>query len=203
MSKEILLTVLQWMATVFGLTQGLLVLLKRKENWTFLFAQSISYVVWALGSALYADVVEQSIYILLSIFGFSIWYQKFQTKYFDVKMHHIGFKNAILSILMIGVLTLGFNCWLVYTNDPLPLLDAITTAIGFVATFLMARKVVECWVLWFISDVIGVIIYWDLSAPGLMILNFIWVPMAVISFITWHKETRPHIVISDKLSYRG
>jgi nicotinamide riboside transporter PnuC len=74
MSKEILLAVLQWMATGFGLLQGLLILLKRKENWVFLLAQSVTYVVWALGSNLYADIVEQSIYILLSILGFSIWY---------------------------------------------------------------------------------------------------------------------------------
>lgn len=81
MSKEVLLLVLQWMATVFGLLQGLLILLKRKENWIFLLAQSVTYMVWALGSNLYADVLEQSVYIVLSILGFSIWYQKFRGKF--------------------------------------------------------------------------------------------------------------------------
>lgn len=174
MSKEVLLLVLQWMATVFGLLQGLLILLKRKENWTFLLAQSVTYMVWALGSNLYADVLEQSVYIVLSILGFSIWYQKFRGKFFDTKIHQISFADAVISTGVMGVLAVVFYFWLLKTNDPYPELDAITTAIGFVATFLMARKVVECWVLWLVSDILGCIIYFDMSAPGLTILNFIW-----------------------------
>ena len=199
MSKEILLAVLQWMATGFGLLQGLLILLKRKENWAFLLAQSVTYVVWALGSNLYADVVEQSIYILLSILGFSIWYQKFRNKLFDVNIHHISLRNGIDSVLVLVILSAGFYIWLKYTNDPAPLLDAVTTGIGFVATFLMARKVVECWALWLISDILGCIIYFNLSAPGLTILNFIWTFMAIGSYITWHKETKNYITSSGHL----
>jgi nicotinamide mononucleotide transporter len=190
MTKETILLVLEWTATVFGLLQGLLILLKRKENWTFLLAQSVTYVVWALGSGLYADVVEQGVYILLSILGFSIWYQKLRGKIFDVEIHHISLSSAIISIGTLSVLTVGFYFWLLHTNDPAPILDAVTTGIGFVATFLMARKVVECWVLWFISDILGCIIYFDISAPGLIILNFVWVFMAVISYITWSKEIK-------------
>ena len=190
MSKEIILIVLQWMATIFGLLQGLLILLKRKENWTFLLAQSVAYLVWALGSNLYADVVEQSIYILLSILGFSIWYQNFRGKFFNVEIHQIKWKDLIIISVTLVVLSIGFYIWLVKTNDPYPELDAITTAIGFVATFLMARKVVECWVLWFISDILGCIIYFDMHATGLVILNFVWIFMAVGSFITWYKTSK-------------
>ena len=190
MSKEILLIVLQWMATVFGLLQGLLILLKRKENWTFLLAQSVTYMVWALGSNLYADVLEQSIYIVLSILGFSIWYQKFRGKFFDTKIHQISFANAVISTGVMGMLTAIFYFWLLKTNDPYPEMDAITTAIGFVATFLMARKVVECWVFWLVSDILGCIIYFDMSAPGLTILNFVWIFMAIGSFITWYKASK-------------
>ena len=190
MSKEILLIVLQWMATIFGLLQGLLILLKRKENWTFLLVQSVTYMVWALGSNLYADVLEQSIYIVLSILGFSIWYQKFRGKFFDTKIHQISFANAVISTGIMGVLTAIFYFWLLKTNDPYPEMDAITTAIGFVATFLMARKVVECWVFWLVSDILGCIIYFDMAAPGLTILNFVWIFMAIGSFITWYKASK-------------
>lgn len=190
MSKEVLLLVLQWMATVFGLLQGLLILLKRKENWTFLLAQSVTYMVWALGSNLYADVLEQSVYIVLSILGFSIWYQKFRGKFFDTEIHQIRFADAVISTSVMGVLAVVFYFWLLKTSDPYPKLDAITTAIGFVATFLMARKVVECWVLWLISDILGCIIYFDMAAPGLTILNFIWTFMAIGSFITWYKASK-------------
>ena len=190
MSKEVLLLVLQWMATVFGLLQGLLILLKRKENWTFLLAQSVTYMVWALGSNLYADVLEQSVYIVLSILGFSIWYQKFRGRFFDTKIHQISFADAVISTGVMGVLAVVFYFWLLKTNDPYPELDAITTAIGFVATLLMARKVVECWVLWLVSDILGCIIYFDMLAPGLTILNFVWTFMAIGSFITWYKASK-------------
>lgn len=178
------------MATIFGLLQGLLILLKRKENWTFLLAQSVTYMVWALGSNLYADVLEQSVYIVLSILGFSIWYQKFRGKLFDTKIHQISFTNAVISTGVMGVLTIIFYFWLLKTNDPYPEMDAITTAIGFVATFLMARKVVECWVFWLVSDILGCIIYFDMAAPGLTILNFVWIFMAIGSFITWYKASK-------------
>ena len=190
MNKEVLLFVLQLMATVFGLLQGFLILLKRKENWTFLFAQAVAYMVWALGSSLYADVLEQSVYIILSVLGFSIWYKKFRNKLFSVEIHSLDKKYLGLIFVVIFVLTIAIRWWLLKTNDPYPELDAFTTAIGFVATFLMARKVVECWVLWFVSDILGCIIYFDMSAPALTVLNFVWTFMAIGSFITWYKASR-------------
>lgn len=186
MTKEILLNVLQYMATVFGLLQGLLIIFKVKENWIFLFAQSITYVVWALGFNLWADVIEQGIYILLAVLGFSIWYQKFRSKLFEVDIHHISLQNASICLNILIILTFIFYKVLIKTNDPFPFLDAITTSIGFVATFLMARKVIECWVLWFISDVLGIYIYMQLGANGLMFLNVVWMAMAFISFATWN-----------------
>ena len=78
------------------------------------------------------------------------------------------------------------------TDDPLPLLDALTTTTSYIATFYMVTKKTDAWILWFINDVLYVIEYWLLpdQALYLMILNIIWTFMAVGSYITWNKIYR-------------
>lgn len=181
---------LEIVVTIFGLIQGGLIMFKKKENWYFLFLQSVCYVIFAFQNNLYADVIEQSIYIILSLLGFTIWYQKLKFKIFNKRITFLSGQKQIIAIISLCCLSYVFYTPLKNSNDPFPLLDAITTAIGFIATYLMANKNIECWILWFISDVLGIYIYFNLpdKAIWLGILNFIWTFMAIGSFNEWYKE---------------
>ena len=93
-------------------------------------------------------------------------------------------------------LTVGLTAisgWLAarYTSTPFPYLDAFTTWGSVAATLLMTRKVLECWVYWFIIDILIVVLTIRTGIPTTSVLYAVYVIMAVVGFISWRRSQLP------------
>ena len=66
--------------------------------------------------------------------------------------------------------------------------DGLATALSIVATWMLARKILEHWLVWIFVDAfsIGLFIYKDLLPT--VILFVVYTVMAVAGFIEWKKE---------------
>lgn len=184
---------IEWIATVTGLIQGLLIMMNKKSNWIFHLISNVCLVIFSFYTKLYADGFETSLYVLLSIWGLIAWYK--------VTEKHIGWcsgKERVVYSAMILALWAVIFLVLKQTDDVAPVLDSFTTASGLIATLMMANKRVESWIVWFINDIVYVYLYFTLETPaiGLTVLNLVWVFMAVGSFITWSKEAKKNKVES-------
>lgn len=60
-------------ATIFGLLQGILVLLNKRSNWIFYIAQIICLLSFSYLNKLYGDVLSNSIYFVFGIIGWFLW----------------------------------------------------------------------------------------------------------------------------------
>ena len=184
---------IEQLATIFGLIQGALILFKRKENWIFYMGNIILLTIFSFEAHLYGDVAENLIYVAFGILGTLTWYSKTIAEKVlknNTQIHYCSTKERIFYSVIMLIIAVGMIIWLVKTNDPSPYLDAITTSLGFTATFLMAIKRVESWILWLVDDVLMAYIYFTLPDQGfwLMCLNIIWVVFAIGTWISWHKE---------------
>ena len=63
-------------ATVFGLIQGLLVMLNKRSNWIAYIIQMIFLILFSINVKLYGDVVNNFIYLILGVIGFILWNKK-------------------------------------------------------------------------------------------------------------------------------
>ena len=186
---------LEIFSALMGLIQGVLIMLNKKENWIFYMLNIITLMIFSYISKLYGDVLENAVYMLLGLLGTLTWYssnisEKFLGK--NSRIQYCSNKERLYYILgFIGVTILSY-LWLLSTDDPQPLLDAITTGLGLTATVLMALKKVDAWVLWFIDDILMAIVYFRLEdrALYLMTLNIVWVFLAIASYYTWDKITK-------------
>jgi nicotinamide mononucleotide transporter PnuC len=173
--------------TAFGLIQAVLIMFNKKENWIFYNSYIIAFLILSIIFKLYGDVFENAIYIVLGIIGTMSWYKAKTNK--DSKVSYMNKKERIIAATIMLVISMVMYIYLKTTNDPQPMLDAITTSMGLVATYLMAKKKVEAWVIWFIDDILMAIIYFLIPEQPiyLLALNIIWTLLAVGSFIAWHK----------------
>ena len=179
-----MLNILEIGATVFGLIQGLLVMLNKRSNWIAYVIQMLFLVLFSLKANLYGDVVNSFIYLILGIIGFILWNKKDDN---DIKV--CSMKERIIYLSVIALLTLIGYLILRTTSDPLPLLDAFTTTSSFVATYYMMNKKIDTWIIWFVNDIFYAIEYFVLpdQALYLFLLNIVWTIMAVVSYINWNK----------------
>ena len=175
---------LEIIATVFGLIQGILVMLNKRSNWVVYVIQLGFLIAFSYINGLYGDMVQSGIMVGICAYAFVTWGKP------ESAITVLNKKSAtgVSALVIVGTLV-GYAI-LAQTDDPLPHLDSFTTVTTFIALVLMAMRKVEAWVVWFINDVAYIIEYAMLpdQAIYLLALYIIWTAMAVISYINWSHE---------------
>ena len=176
-------TFIEILSVLAGLTQGVLIMLNKKSNWYFYLAQMLLLVIFSTINNLWGDVAMNTLFIAYGVYGLVSWGKEDDENGVEV-LTPVQKLRTIAATLFLLVISYVF---LIHTNDPLPLLDSITTAGGLVATYLMVKHKLETCIVLFIVDVLYVAQYWLLpdQALYLMGLNVVWTVMAVISYINW------------------
>ena len=172
-------------ATVFGLIQGVLVMLNKRSNWIFYILQMIFLIIFSTLNHLYGDIANNSIYLVMGVVGFILWNNNKDSN----KITKASTKERIIYILLIALGTIILGIVLKNTDDPLPLLDSFTTISSLIATYYMIKKKIDTWIIWFINDIFYAVEYFILPDQALYLfaLNIIWTFMAVVSYINWNK----------------
>ena len=179
-----MVSILEISATIFGLIQGVLVMLNKRSNWIAYTIQMLLLIFFSLAMNLYGDVLNNSMYLVLGVIGFILWNREDTKKIRKCSVkERIGYTFVIALATFIGYLILK------NTNDPLPLLDSFTTVSSLVATYYMMIKKIDTWIIWFINDVFYALEFYILpdQAFYLFLLNVVWALMAVFSYLNWNK----------------
>lgn len=176
---------LEVLSTVFGLTQGVLVMLDRRSNWIFYTLQMFFLVLFSIDMHLWSNVTIDSIYFFLGIAGFFLWRKSSQAEAISV----YGWKKRIVWLLM-SILAVALSwTFLCKTNSPLPFLDSVTSVTSIIATWFMFYHKLEAWIVWLINDVFYIVEYFMLPDKALYLIGLyiIWTILAIFSFVNWRR----------------
>ena len=164
--------------------------IKQKASlWIFGFLCSLLYVVVFFQSKFYADMSLQFYYLGVSIFGWISWKagKPENRKELPVK-RTTPLSGAIILIIALVFYFLYYFILSEYTDSPLPKADAFTTALSIVATWMLARKMIEHWWLWIIVDSVSAGLYFYKALYPTAILFVIYTVMAIIGYRQWTKS---------------
>jgi len=189
------------MLEYFGVITGLLyVLLEIKQHpvmWIVGFVTSLVYVFVFFFAKIYADMGLQIYYVLISIYGFWLWTRtrRVPSKE-DVPPSDSGivYRHVNISLLIGVVLGVIVTCFGIYyllvsfTDSPIPMGDAFTTAMGIVATWMLARRVIEHWYLWIIANGVSIYIYYLRDLYPTMFLYLCYTVLSVVGLYIWIKK---------------
>jgi nicotinamide mononucleotide transporter len=95
-------------------------------------------------------------------------------------------QELVLNFLAIIVFFIIIRILLVrYTTSRIPTLDALTTSVYIVASWLLSRKKIENWILWISADMVMIgLCAWE----GLYFSSFqyfVFTIIAILGFIEW------------------
>lgn len=183
------------------------------QNWLELFgvATTIAYLIlsikqniwlWVLGAVsssfyiaiyfinkFYADMGLQGYYLVISIYGLAIWLSH---KSKDGKSLPIckttgrqWIPIAIATALLWGILYWALST---FTDSPVPVGDAFTTALAITATWMLTRKMIEYWLIFIVADAVSVALYINRDMQLTAILYTIYTIMAVVGYFEWRKK---------------
>ena len=145
------------------------------------------FVYILLNFSLLGDTIINAYFFSMSIYGWYFWSRKkdevFVNQVSTINRNEIKylFILAISSLIFIYFVYDFFDKW----NNWTAYVDNITTAIFFVAMWLMARRKVESWIFWIIGDIITVPLYFYKGLTISSIQYIIFLILAVLGYISW------------------
>ena len=147
------------------------------------------FVFILLNFSLLGDTIINAYFFSMSIYGWYFWSRK-KDKVFINQVSTIN-RNEIKYLFILAISSLIF-IYFVYDyfdkwNNWTAYVDNITTAIFFVAMWLMARRKVESWIFWIIGDLITVPLYFYKGLTISSIQYIIFLILAVLGYISWKK----------------
>jgi nicotinamide mononucleotide transporter len=158
-------------------------------NWPLAIISVVTYAFIFYEKHLFADTGLQVYFLGMNIYGWYHW-SKISPLENLAPVVRITKRQILLSIIGVAAVTLFLGSVLKYTTASYPYLDSFCAACSVVAQVLLARKVLENWLIWVFVNLIYVGIYLVKDLHLTAIMYAIYVPIAVLGYVDWKKELR-------------
>jgi nicotinamide mononucleotide transporter len=199
--------IIQWLSNhykllieIFGAISGLLYLyfaIRQKIwLWPLGLITSALYIYVFYGERLYADMGMNIYYVVISIYGWYYWLHGSGSQ--ETNTLRISALTQKLGVILL-IITACIYVVLVYMLKKLPELlnvevsellywDAFTTAASIVATWMLARKIIQHWLIWIVVDAVSLGLYVYKGMYPTVVLFLVYTLMAFKGYIEWKKE---------------
>ena len=178
---------------IFGVVTGILyVILEVRQNsllWPLGLLTSATYIYVFLQGKFYADMGLQVYYVLISIYGWYYWSRGGErSDKGELPVTRGGSRQLLLLLLVFFVAWTGIYFLLDrFTDSTVPLGDSFTTALAIVATWMLARKIIEHWFLWIVANLVSIALYIYKGLYPTVIRYAVYALMAVYGYLEWKK----------------
>ncbi|PKQ65542.1 hypothetical protein BZG02_00610 [Labilibaculum filiforme] len=183
----ILDNIIEIIGTIAGLIFLYLEIKQNKWLWPVGLLTSIMYIYVFFVAKLYADMSLQFYYVFISIYGWIVWSKGTTKKELPVRrlskeLFLILFGASMLIYIAISFVLVN------YTDGSIPYWDAFTTALSIVATWMLARKILEQWLVWVIVNAVSLGLYLYKGLYPTSVLFFFYTVLAVVGYVQWKKD---------------
>ncbi len=184
-------SVLEWVAVVTGIAS---VWYSMKEDILVYPTGIISvliYVYLTLQGKLYADMGVNFYYFVMSVYGWYFWLHPKNKDREQVKVTtNNARENLITLVLLFSSFGILFGVLTYYTDSDVPFWDALNTCFAIVGMWLMARKKLENWIAWILTDLLSIPLYFY---KGYVLTSFqflFFTALAFAGYVAWKKSLK-------------
>ena len=184
------MTAIEFAGVVFAIAY--LVLAVRQSIWCWpaaIVSVVLSFVVFWDASLLMESAL-QVFYLGMGFYGWQQWLRGGDAGA-GVSVHWWPLRWHLIAAVVIAALTIGFGRLLVDTSAALPYLDSFTTVAAVVATWMVARKVIENWIYWFVIDSVSIYLYVSRGLYLYAALFVVYLVLVVFGFRAWLAGREP------------
>jgi nicotinamide mononucleotide transporter len=180
-----------------GVISGIIsVWFSRKENilvYPTGLINTIIYIFLSLKGHLLGEASVNIYYTVMSIYGWILWSKKDESNHAVVIIKHSTVKEWVTHLLFFSTFYIGIYLALSYLKKEfapgaIPAADAFASATAYTGMWLMAKKKVESWYWWILTNVASIPLYY---AKGYVFTSFQFLVLLIMAFaglVSWHKK---------------
>ena len=184
------LVVLELIAVFFGLLSAWF---SKRDNILIYPTGILSTSIFVYLLAFYGllgDLVINAYYFIMSIYGWYFWTRKIDRQHYtpitrtNTREKQISVSIFVATLVFIFIIYQIFNKWTSWTAY----VDTLTTAIFFVAMWLLARKKIENWIWLLIGNIISFPLYFYKGLIFTSVQFLLLIVIAIFGYFAWKKN---------------
>lgn len=190
-------SLLECISVVSGIVAVFLAAKEKLSTWPIGLINIVSAFFIYYHVQLYSDMFLQFYFFGISIYG---WYYWSREKEEHIPLKWLNQKQRILWIFIILMSTLLFGLftskiheyWPAIFTKPAayPYSDSLVAIMSIIANTLLARRIIENWILWILVDILCVYLYIQKEILFISFEFFIFLGIAVFGLKEWIKLRR-------------
>ncbi len=184
--------IIELLGAILGLAYIYFSIRQNILTWPIGLFTSVLYIIVFYQSGFYADMGLQVYYVVISIYGWLYWLKGLK----PVDRDKIPVKRTSKKLwLKIGIITIIVYAVILFvllnfTDSSVPFMDSLTTALSITATWMLARKYIEHWLIWIFVDLFSSGLYMYKSLWPTVILFLVYSLMAILGYREWRKDLK-------------
>lgn len=181
-------TWLELVAFVLAITMVVFNMRVNPLGWPLAIASSALYYFLFWNSKLYGDASLQIFFVLIAFWGWWQWLRGTADDGGALKVRQLGTAARWKLIAALAVAWPATGLFLKnFTDTDVPWWDAFPTAASVIGQWLLGRKYVENWGVWFVVNVVSVALFAYKGLWLTVILYGIFVVMSVFGWRAWRR----------------
>jgi nicotinamide mononucleotide transporter len=189
-----ILQYLEYTGVVLGILN--VILAARNNIWCWLagIISSAIYVYLNWQWHLVYDMLLQLFYVVAGFYGWWQWGRHaHKTEMPIIQWSAKQQLPLVVSGTMLSV-ALGTLTYMYYQHNYITYFDATLTVFSFIATWMMAKKIIDNWIWWIAIDLGGVVLYYLKNAAPTSVLYLFLTLGAVYALLNWRKEQKQQAI---------
>lgn len=185
--------IIEILGFIFGITYVLLAIKQSFWCWIAGIINVSMYIIVFYQERLYGDAVLQIFYLVMSFYGLLLWTGIVSASAKNdhnnkIPIRKTDQKTQKYLLFFVFVVAIMSGYLLSKTDNDIPYLDGLTTALGLAATWMTARKLLENWLVWIFTNILCVAIYAYKGLYPTMIFYLLLAIIAYSGYNEWKKE---------------
>jgi len=173
-------------AVLFGIAYILLAAKESLWTWFFAFFGTLIYTLLFWEGVLLSSSLLNFYYMAMAIYGFVLWRGDREEEELEVSSWRGA---AHLKLIVAGLLVSAAGGYIsdTYFHAQLAYLDTFVMVFSVIATWMLAKKVLENWIYWIIIDSSAIVLYWKSGYVATIVLFVLYVILAFYGYFSWRK----------------
>ena len=174
-------------AVIFAILYLILAVKQNILCWIAGIISSVLYFFIMQKAGLYMEAYLQVFYVVMGIYGWSQWSASNASNPSFIVNTWSKYQHMIAISIILALSLLSGSLLERYTDAALPFLDALVSWGAVVATYMVAKKLLENWIYWFVIDATSIFLFIE---RGLWLSAVLFATYLVIIFFgyqSWKK----------------
>jgi nicotinamide mononucleotide transporter len=189
-------TALEAVAVIMGIVS---VWYSRKENilvYPTGLINTTLYIYLSYKGHLLGEASVNLYYTLMSIYGWYLWTRKKEDQSgFVLQITRSDKKQWVQQLLFFGCIYTGIYFLLTYAKsafapEAIPWADAFASATAYTGMWLMAKKKVESWIWWILTNIASIPLYFIKGYAFTSVQFIVLLILAIAGLISWQQKAK-------------